>query len=64
MVRQLASTAKGVPLEVYCFTKNTDWNHFESVQAEIFEHLYSVLHIFELRVYQDLMGNYQLPIVK
>ncbi|MGR5065622.1 mechanosensitive ion channel family protein [Photobacterium sp. DNB22_13_2] len=64
MVRQLASTAKGVPLEVYCFTKNTDWNHFESVQAEIFEHLYSVLHIFELRVYQDLTDSYKLPLTE
>ncbi|PSW05307.1 mechanosensitive ion channel protein MscS [Photobacterium rosenbergii] len=64
MARQLASTAKGVPLEVYCFTKNTDWNHFESVQAEIFEHLYSVLHIFELRAYQNLMGNYQHSLQK
>ncbi|WP_418641499.1 mechanosensitive ion channel family protein [Vibrio chaetopteri] len=54
MVRQLDSSAKGVPLEIYCFTKNTDWTHFETVQAEIFEHLYSVLNLFELRVFQDV----------
>ncbi|WP_261836566.1 mechanosensitive ion channel family protein [Vibrio ishigakensis] len=54
IVRQLDCSSKGVPLEVYCFTKNTNWDHFETVQAEIFEHLYSVLGLFELRVFQDI----------
>ncbi|MGV2986034.1 mechanosensitive ion channel family protein [Vibrio sp. E150_011] len=55
IVRQQSATAKGVPIEIYCFTRNTDWNHFEEVQSEIFEHLYSILYLFDLRAFQDVM---------
>ncbi len=54
LVRQLDSSSQGVPIEIYCFTKNTNWNHFENVQSEIFEHLYAVVSLFDLKVYQHL----------
>lgn len=51
-VRQLQPAPTGLPLEVYCYTA-TDWQRYESVQAEIFEHLLSILPEFGLRVFQQ-----------
>jgi miniconductance mechanosensitive channel len=51
-VRQLQPVPSGLPLEVYCYTA-TDWQRYESVQAEIFEHLLSILPEFGLRVFQQ-----------
>jgi len=52
MVRQMQSTATGVPLEVYCFTKITEWASFEKIQSAFFEHLFAVIKEFDLRIYQ------------
>jgi len=52
LVRQLQPTEHGLPIELYTFCKTTDWGRYESVQAEIFEHLLAVLPDFELRVFQ------------
>jgi miniconductance mechanosensitive channel len=51
-VRQLQPAPTGLPLEVYCYTA-TEWQRYESVQAEIFEHLLSILPEFGLRVFQQ-----------
>ena len=56
MVRQLASGPTGVPLEIYAFSKNTAWAHFEGVQADIFDHLFAILPQFGLRVFQQPSG--------
>ncbi|MBR4326905.1 MAG: mechanosensitive ion channel [Bacteroidales bacterium] len=52
MVRQMQSTATGVPLEVYCFTKITEWANFEKIQSAFFEHLFAVIKEFDLKTYQ------------
>lgn len=52
MVRQLQSTATGVPIEIYAFTKITEWAAFERVQTAFFEHLFTVLKNFDLKQYQ------------
>jgi miniconductance mechanosensitive channel len=52
MVRQMQQTATGIPLEVYAFTKITEWASFEIVQSEFFEHLFTVIKEFELRTFQ------------
>lgn len=52
MVRQRTPEGKGVPMEIYCFTKNTSWTHYEGVQSDIFDHLMAVLPIFGLRMFQ------------
>ena len=52
MVRQMQQTATGVPLEVYCFTKITEWANFEKIQSAFFEHLFAVVKDFGLRTYQ------------
>lgn len=52
MVRQLAPTELGVPLEVYCFSANKDWVAYEGIQADLFDHIISMLPIFGLKAYQ------------
>ena len=51
-VRELAPTDTGVPLEIYCFSKEVQWVPYEEVQSEITEHLLAVLPCFSLRVFQ------------
>lgn len=57
MVRQLHPTEKGIPLEVYAFTKTKNWVEYESDQADIFDHLISVVPEFELRIFQEPSGQ-------
>lgn len=52
MARQLPPLQYGVPIEVYCFTNDTNWIHYETIQADIFDHLMAVLPSFGLKMYQ------------
>lgn len=52
MVRMLQPTPEGIPVEVYCFTRETDWVAYEAVQGAVFDHLFAVLSDFGLRAYQ------------
>lgn len=52
MVRQLDITPQGLPLEVYCFTNDSQWVRFEQIQADIFDHLLVASKEFELQVMQ------------
>lgn len=52
MVRMLQPTPEGIPVEVYCFTRETDWVAYEAVQGAVFGHLFAVLPDFGLRAYQ------------
>lgn len=54
MVRQLAPTAEGVPLEIYAFSNNTNWEIYEGIQADIFDHFLSIIGLFDLKVYQRI----------
>ena len=56
MVRELAPTENGLPIELYIFSSEMNWNKFENVQAAIFEHLMLLLPKFGLRLYQKAMG--------
>jgi miniconductance mechanosensitive channel len=57
MVRQLAPTEKGLPLEIYCFTDTVDWGEYEGIQADIFDHLIAILPRFGLRLFQEFGGS-------
>lgn len=57
MVRQLAPGAEGIPLEVYCFTRTTDWVPYEAIQSDIFDHILAVVPAFNLRLYQNPAGH-------
>jgi len=52
LVRLLQSSETGLPVEIIVYTRFPDYPSFESFQSELFEHIYSVLHIFELSAYQ------------
>ena len=52
MVRQLPPSSNGLPIEIYVFSNNTDWEMFEIIQADIFDHLLAALPTFELRLFQ------------
>ncbi len=56
LVRQLAPTPDGLPLEIYVFTNDTVWANYEAIQADIFDHLLASVGEFGLRVYQRPSG--------
>ena len=57
MVRQLASTESGIPLELYCFSNDKNWVNYESIQADIFDHIFAMAPLFGLRIFQHPTGN-------
>ncbi|MEH7525539.1 mechanosensitive ion channel family protein [Bacillus sp. JJ1503] len=57
IVRQLAPTENGLPLEIYAFTNDVRWAVYETVQADIFDHLFAVAQEFGLRLFQNLSGQ-------
>lgn len=52
MVRQLQPTATGVPIEIYCFSLRQEWVSYEQVQSDIFDHVFAVIPLFNLKVFQ------------
>ena len=57
IVRQLAPTEHGLPIEIYVFSKVQAWAEYESIQANIFDHILAVIPEFDLRVFQDPSGR-------
>ncbi|MBD9438955.1 mechanosensitive ion channel family protein [Pseudomonas sp. PDM04] len=57
MVRQMQTTAQGIPLEIYCFTRTTVWADYERIQGDIFDYLLAVLPEFGLSLYQQPSGG-------
>jgi miniconductance mechanosensitive channel len=57
VVRHREPQANGLPLQVYAFTRNSQFAPYESVQADIFEHLLAVMSEFGLRVFQEPGGH-------
>lgn len=53
MVRTLEPVSNGIPLQIYCFSSNKDWESYESIQAEIMEHFVYMLPQFGLYPYQN-----------
>ncbi|WP_339199394.1 mechanosensitive ion channel domain-containing protein [Solibacillus sp. FSL R5-0449] len=57
MVRQLAPSEHGLPLEIYTFTNDINWAVYESIQSDIFDHLFAIASEFDLRLFQNPTGN-------
>ena len=55
-VRQLQPTALGMPIELYFFSADTAWLKYEHLQAEVFDHVLAMLHVFDLKVFQSPTG--------
>ncbi len=52
MVRQLQPGPTGIPLEIYCFSARQDWVAYEKIQSDLFDHLFAILPLFNLRIFQ------------
>lgn len=59
MVRQMQPTATGIPIEIYAFTKITEWGAFEKIQSAFFEHLFTVAKDFDLKIFQLSPEDYR-----
>lgn len=57
IVRFLQSTEKGLPIEVNVFCKAQQSEFYEALQAEIFNHIFAVIPVFGLRVFQNPSGG-------
>lgn len=56
LVRQLAPTGQGLPIEIYVFTNDTAWGVYEGIQADLFDHILAIVPQFGLRVFQEPGG--------
>jgi miniconductance mechanosensitive channel len=57
LVRQLEPGPYGLPLQIYAFTNTTQWNAYEDIQADIFDHLLAIISRFDLNLYQAPSGK-------
>ena len=56
IVRQLQPGTEGLPIEIYCFSNDTDWAAYEGIQDDIFDHVFAIAPEFGLRLYQRPAG--------
>jgi miniconductance mechanosensitive channel len=52
LVRHLQPTEKGIPLEVYCFSKDKKWENYEYIMADIFDHIIASVPYFDLEIFE------------
>ncbi len=57
MVRLMEPTENGVPMQIYFFTAQTSWVEYEGVQSALFEHIFSIVPEFGLRLFQAPTGD-------
>ena len=57
MVRHLQPTERGLPVQIYAFSREYQWKLYEQVQADIFDHILAVVPEFDLRIFQDPSGE-------
>lgn len=57
MVRQLAPTPNGLPIEIYAFSTDKAWANYELIMADIFDHVLSVVPYFGLSLFQNPTGH-------
>ncbi|MFK7885350.1 MAG: mechanosensitive ion channel family protein [Gammaproteobacteria bacterium] len=57
LVRQLDPGPQGLPMQVYAFTRSTDWAEHERVKGDIFDHLIAIASAFDLSVFQSPAGS-------
>ncbi len=52
MVRQLAPTSQGIPIEVYAFSSDKRWQNYEYIMADVFDHVIAAVPYFDLEIYE------------
>lgn len=50
MVRYLAPTELGIPLEIYCFSKDKVWENYEHIMADIIDYAVASVNYFDLEI--------------
>ncbi len=57
LIRHLAPTEHGIPVEIYVFSNDQEWVNYEAIQADIMDHVLAVLPYFDLSVFQVPSGS-------
>ena len=52
MARQLQPTAEGIPIEIYCFSKDKRWKNYEYVMSDLFDHFLAAVPYFDLEIFE------------
>ncbi len=55
--RQLQPTPNGLPLEIYCFSKDQRFENYEYIMADIFDHVIASIVYFDLEIYEAAAGT-------
>ena len=56
MVRYLQPGPQGIPLQIYCFSKNKGWVTYEAIQAAILEQAVASAPLFNITLFQTVIG--------
>jgi miniconductance mechanosensitive channel len=57
LVRQLQPGENGLPIEIYIFSKIQEWDLYEDIQSDIFDHILAVIPEFGLKIHQNPSGS-------
>ncbi len=57
IVRHLAPTPNGIPVEILCFSRDKRWENFEYITADIFDHIIAAVPFFKLQLFESPSGD-------
>lgn len=57
IVRHLAPTPQGIPVEILCFSRDKRWENFEYITADIFDHIIAAVPYFGLQLFESPSGD-------
>ncbi len=57
LVRTLAPTPEGIPLQIWAYTSTTAFTAYEAIQSALFEHIVAVAPDFGLEIYNEESGK-------
>ena len=60
LCRQLQPTPHGIPLEIYSFSSDKRFVHYEYIISDIFDHVFAAVPYFDLVIY-EMPSNIDLP---
>ena len=61
MVRHLQPTENGIPIEIYCFSKDKQWVNYEHIMADILDHTMASIPYFDLEVFEIISTSNAKP---
>lgn len=61
LVRQLAPTTEGIPVEIYIFTATTVWAEYEGIATDVINHLVGMVPVFDLKIFEMLSDTAENP---